>query len=65
MHVAVWFILNLSKYSGASQIEHSVREYFLWSGGNERLLKENSVECKTIVIDVSHDPKPAVGWIHM
>lgn len=29
----------------------------MWSGSNERLPKERSLELKTIVIDVFHDPK--------
>lgn len=71
MQVAVWFALSLSKlvYSEASQIEHPVREYFLWSGDNERLQKKkkkSSLEfLETIVINILHDPKPTVGWICM
>lgn len=70
MQVAIWFALSLSKlvYSGPSQIERPVREYFLWSGDNERLpkKKKSSLEfLKIIVIIILHDPKPTVGWICM
>lgn len=49
MQIAVWFALSLSKlvYSGTSQIERPVREYFLWSGGNERLPKTKLNKKKT------------------